>query len=106
MTTRGAFSCKCSTISDLRTEFTLSNGKSVAMCQLFSDATAKLDFQSKIQGYTIVILNVILKQICFRIVEWIGYKKMSDKYSKATRMTFVAVLVNSCILPILVTANF
>lgn len=54
----------------------------------------------------IVVCNLILKQICFFIVKGIGYKTETEKYAKATRITFVAVLINSAVLPMLVTANF
>lgn len=76
------------------------------MCDELISEYSDLGSAQKLQGYMIVVCNLILKQIVFFIVKGIGYKTETEKYAKATRVTFIAVLVNSAFIPMLITANF
>jgi len=55
---------------------------------------------------TIIVINMILKEITIRLITWIGYDTHSLLMTKITNGVFYALFFNTAILLLLVQANF
>jgi hypothetical protein len=61
---------------------------------------------SNVVMVTIIVINIILKEITIALITWIGYDTFSELMTKIVNGVFLSLFFNTGILLILVNANF
>ena len=56
-------------------------------------------------SYILIGFNYILRTVCIKLVDWIGYDTETMRLSKTTSVTFWVQFFNSGILLLLINAN-
>lgn len=56
-------------------------------------------------SYLLIGINYILRTICIKLVDWIGYDSETVKLSKTTNVTFFVQVFNSAFLLLLINAD-
>jgi len=57
-------------------------------------------------SYVIIGLNYVLREVCIRLVNWIGYGTHTEALIRTTFVTFFVIFLNTAILVPLTDANF
>jgi hypothetical protein len=75
------------------------------ICGIYETVTYKVLFWSNALSFIIIGLNYVLREVCIKLVNWIGYKTETKRLIRTTKVTFYVLFLNTAFLLLLVNAN-
>lgn len=113
--TSGALECYCEenrkkypdTWMVMEYEITRSNQQveTVRMCAEFRNVAYSVFFYMQIISIIIIVLNFVLRVICRKLINWVGYKTQTKRQAKMSKLEFTATFINTAFIPLLINAN-
>ena len=92
--------------STLYTPTAESTDEGLPVCKDYLDSLFVTFAMSNAVMVTIIVINIILKEITIALITWIGYDTFSELMTKIVNGVFISLFFNTGILLILVNANF
>ena len=111
ITTKGCLECFCGQMitSDPNgwQNFTVSTADfgDIKICSEFRYYAYFVFFAVKMLTIVVVVLNFFLREICIRLINWVGYKTETVRIAKVTKLTFIVTFLNTALLQLLINAN-
>lgn len=75
------------------------------ICAEYSSIVSTVRLEQSLLGVFITIVNFILRTVCIKLVDWIGYPTETEKLKETTKVTFAVQFFNTAILILLVNAD-
>jgi len=67
---------------------TYESSDEVAICGEFTTLVGRVTLLTSALSYIIIALNAVLRIVCIKMVDWIGYPTETERLSWTTNVTF------------------
>jgi len=80
-------------------------GTDAAICGVYFGMAGEVYLWTTALSYFLIGLNYVLREVCIRLVNWVGYPTETIRLAKTTSVTFYVQFFNSGLLLLLINAN-
>ena len=84
---------------------TYGSADNVAICGKYEDLVTSVYYWTTALSYLLIGINYILRTVCIKLVDWVGFDTETVRLSKTTSMTFYVQFFNSAFLLLLINAD-